>query len=80
MTFDIDANGILNVSAVENATGKKNHITINNDKGRLTKEQIETMISEAETYREQDEQIKAAVAAKNDLESYVYQMKSMVSF
>lgn len=79
MTFDIDANGILSVTAVENASGKRNQITINNDKGRLTKEQIDRMIEEADRYKEQDEQIKAAIAAKNDLEMYVYQVKSMVS-
>lgn len=79
VTFDIDANGILNVTASENASGKKNQITINNDKGRLSKEQIDRMIEEADRYKEQDEQIKAAIAAKNDLETYVYQVKSMVS-
>lgn len=79
MTFDIDANGILSATAVENASGKRNQITINNDKGRLTKEQIDRMIEDAEKYKEQDEQIKAAIAAKNDLEMYVYQVKSMVS-
>lgn len=78
MTFDVDANGILNVTATENATGKKNQITIKNDKGRLTKEQIEKMIGEAEKFKEQDQQTKATVASRNDLESYVYQMKNLV--
>lgn len=79
MTFDIDANGILSVTATENASGKRNQITINNDKGRLTKDQIDRMIEDAEKYKEQDEQIKAAIAAKNELEMYIYQIKSMVS-
>lgn len=79
MTFDLDANGILNVTAAEFATGKKSNITIQNDKGRLTKEQIDAMVAAAETYREQDEQMKAAVHAKNELESYVYSLKTMVS-
>nr|XP_015833402.1 PREDICTED: heat shock 70 kDa protein isoform X2 [Tribolium castaneum] len=77
VSFDIDANGILNVSAVENATGKTNQITIRNDKGRLTKEQIEKMVTEAEKFKEQDQQMKATVASKNDLEAYVYQMKNL---
>nr|ANA11232.1 heat shock protein 70 [Dastarcus helophoroides] len=77
VTFDIDANGILHVSAVENATGKQNQIIINNDKGRLTKAQIEKMVSEAEKYKEMDQQMRAAVAARNDLETYAYQIKNM---
>ncbi|KAF2906161.1 hypothetical protein ILUMI_00019 [Ignelater luminosus] len=78
VTFDLDANGILNVTASETATGKQNHIVITNDKGRLSKKQIEKMVSEAERFREEDEKIRAAVYAKNDLESYIYQMKAMV--
>lgn len=77
VTFDLDANGILTVSAAENATGKKSNIKINNDKGRLTKEQIQTMIEEAEKFKETDMEVKAAVAAKNDLESYLYQINSL---
>ena len=75
VTFDIDANGILNVSAVEKGTGKENKITITNDKGRLSKEEIEHMVQEADTYREQDEHERERVAAKNGLESYAYSMK-----
>lgn len=78
MTFDIDANGILTVSAKEQATGKQNNITINNDKGRLTKQQIDEMVSAAERYKEQDREIRAAVAARNELESYVYQMRQLI--
>lgn len=78
VTFDIDANGILNVTAKETATGKKNQISITNDKGRLTKHQIDKMISDAEKYKEEDEKIRNSVTAKNELENYVYQIKSMV--
>lgn len=67
------------VTAVENATGKKNNITITNDKGRLTKDEIKNMISDAEKYKEQDQEMKVSVAARNDLEAYIYQMKSLVN-
>ncbi|XP_044270963.1 heat shock cognate 71 kDa protein-like [Tribolium madens] len=77
VTFDVDANGILNVTAIENATGKTNRITIKNDKGRLTKDQIEKMVTEAEKFKEQDQQMRATIASKNDLEAYVYQMKNL---
>lgn len=79
MAFDVDANGILNVTAVENVTGKKNNIVIRNDKGRLSTEEIERMITEAERYKEQDDEMRAVVAAKNEFEGYVYQIKNMVS-
>merc|ERR1711861_88762 len=55
VTYDIDANGILNVSAVEKSTGKENKITITNDKGRLSKEEVERMVAEAEKYKQEDE-------------------------
>ncbi|KOX80230.1 Heat shock 70 kDa protein cognate 4 [Melipona quadrifasciata] len=76
VTFDIDANGILNVSAVEKSTGKENKITITNDKGRLSKEDIERMVNEAERYRNEDEQQRDRISAKNALESYCFNMKS----
>ncbi|KAL2104052.1 hypothetical protein ACEWY4_000920 [Coilia grayii] len=76
VTFDIDANGILNVSAVDKSTGKENKITITNDKGRLSKEDIDRMVQEAEKYRADDEIQRDRVAAKNSLESYAYNMKS----
>lgn len=79
VTFDIDANGILNVSAVEKGTGKSNKITITNDKGRLSKEDIERMVSEAEKYKEDDEKESARIAAKNGLESYSYSLKNTLS-
>lgn len=78
VTFDIDANGILNVTAIEKSTGKENKITITNDKGRLTKEEIERMVNEAEKYKADDEKQKDRVAAKNSLESYCFNMKSTV--
>lgn len=79
MTFELDVNGILTVTATENRSGIRNNITINNDKGRLTKEQIEEMVLEAEKYKEQDQQTRAAVAAKRDLDAYVQDMKKLVS-
>lgn len=78
VTFDIDANGILNVTAIEKSTGKENKITITNDKGRLSKEDIERMVNEAEKYRVDDEKQKDRVSAKNSLESYCFNMKSTV--
>ena len=76
VTFDIDANGILNVSAVDKSTGKLNKITITNDKGRLSKEDIERMVSDAEKFKQEDEKQKNRIAAKNSLESYCFNMKS----
>ncbi|OBA18940.1 heat shock protein 70, Hsp70 family [Metschnikowia bicuspidata var. bicuspidata NRRL YB-4993] len=79
VTFDIDANGILNVSALEKGTGKTQKITITNDKGRLSKEEIEKMVSDAEKYREEDEKEASRIQAKNALESYAYSLKSSVN-
>nr|P53623.2 RecName: Full=Heat shock protein 70 2 [Ogataea angusta]AAB63968.1 heat shock protein 70 homolog [Ogataea polymorpha] len=79
VTFDIDANGILNVSAVEKGTGKSEKITITNDKGRLSQEEIERMVSEAEKYKEEDEKEAKRIAAKNGLESYAYSLKQTTS-
>merc|ERR1712149_102822 len=70
VTFDIDANGILNVSAADKPTGKQNKITITNDKGRLSKEEIERMVNDAEAFKEEDEKQKERISAKNGLESY----------
>nr|ABJ98722.1 heat shock protein 71 [Perna viridis]ABQ11278.1 heat shock protein 71 [Perna viridis] len=78
VTFDIDANGILNVSAVDKSTGKENKITITNDKGRLSKEEIERMVNDAEKYKDEDEKQKDRIGAKNSLESYAFNMKSTV--
>lgn len=76
VTFDIDANGILNVSAVDKSTGKLNKITITNDKGRLSKEDIERMVSDAEKFKQEDEKQKDRISAKNSLESYCFNMKA----
>ncbi|XP_054711561.1 heat shock 70 kDa protein cognate 4 [Uloborus diversus] len=76
VTFDIDANGILNVSAVDKSTGKENKITITNDKGRLSKEEIERMVKDAEKYRDDDDKQKSRISSKNSLESYAFNMKS----
>ncbi|KAH8256245.1 hypothetical protein KR026_011569 [Drosophila bipectinata] len=76
VTFDIDANGILNVTALEKSTGKENRITITNDKGRLSKEDIERMVNDAESYRQADEEQRDRVNAKNQLESYCFQLRS----
>jgi heat shock 70kDa protein 1/2/6/8 len=79
VTFDLDANGILNVSAEEKGTGKKNQITITNDKGRLSKSDIERMVNDAAQFEEQDKLQKERVDAKNGLENYAYSMKNTVS-
>ncbi|GAQ11065.1 heat shock 70 kDa protein [Aspergillus lentulus] len=79
VTFDVDANGIMNVSAVEKGTGKTNKITITNDKGRLSKEEIERMLADAEKYKEEDEAEAARIQAKNGLESYAYSLKNTIS-
>jgi len=76
VTFDVDANGILNVSAVEKGSGKTEKITITNDKGRLSKEEIEKMVNDAEAYKDEDDKQKDRIAAKNGLESFIFNMKS----
>jgi len=76
VTFDIDANGILNVSAADKSTGKQNKITITNDKGRLSKEEIERMVNDAEKFKEDDDKQKERISAKNGLESYCFNMKT----
>ncbi|VAH89375.1 unnamed protein product [Triticum turgidum subsp. durum] len=76
--FDIDANGILNVSAEDKTTGQKNKITITNDKGRLSKEDIEKMVQEAEKYKAEDEEHKKKVDSKNALENYAYNMRNTI--
>ncbi|OZJ06343.1 Heat shock protein HSS1 [Bifiguratus adelaidae] len=76
VTFDLDANGILNVSALDKTTGKSNKITITNDKGRLSKEEIERMVNDAEKYKAEDEAAAARISAKNGLESYTYNLRN----
>ncbi|KAJ7059286.1 heat shock cognate 70 [Mycena amicta] len=79
VTFDIDANGILNVSAADKTTGKSSRITITNDKGRLSKEEIDRMINEAEKYKAEDEAAAARIASKNSLESYAYNLRNSIT-
>jgi heat shock 70kDa protein 1/2/6/8 len=79
VTFDIDANGILNVSASDKTTGKSNRITITNDKGRLSKEEIERMVNEAEKYKAEDDAAASRIAAKNGLESYAYNLRNSMT-
>jgi len=79
VTFDIDANGILNVSAVDKSTGRENKITITNDKGRLSKDEIERMVSDAEKYKKEDETQRDRITAKNSLESYCFNMKTTMN-
>jgi len=76
VTFDLDANGILNVTAEDKASKNKNKITITNDMGRLTKAQIEKMVSDAEKFKEQDKQQKDKVAAKQHLENYIFSLRN----
>ena len=79
VTFDIDANGILNVSAMDKSSGKENKITITNDKGRLSKDEIERMVSDAEKYKKEDESQRDRISAKNSLESYCFNMKTTIN-
>lgn len=79
VTFDLDANGILNVTAEEKGSGKKNNITITNDKGRLSKEEIERMVNDAEKFKNDDEQQKKRIDARNQLESFVFGTKQSLS-
>jgi len=78
VTFDVDANGILNVSAVEKAGGRSEKITITNDQGRLSKEEIDKMVNESEKFKADDEKQKERIDAKNGLESYCFNIKSTI--
>ncbi|WFC97509.1 Homospermidine synthase 1 [Malassezia yamatoensis] len=79
VTFDVDANAILNVSAADKTTGKSEKITITNDKGRLSKEDIERMVSDAEKYKAEDEAAAERIQAKNGLESYTYNLRNSLN-
>lgn len=79
VSFDMDANGILSVSAVDKSTGKSNKITITNDKGRLSKEEIERMINEAKQYEAEDEKQRQRIAARNQLEHYIFSVKQALN-
>merc|ERR1711939_1221366 len=72
VTFEIDSNGILNVGAHDKGTGKKEAITITNDKGRLTEEQIQKMIEEAEQFADEDKKVKERIDAKNAFDNYMH--------
>ena len=78
VTFDVDENSILTVSAVEKATGKSEKIVVTNDSGRLSKEEIERMLKEAKEFEEQDKLVKEKIDARNSLENYIYSMKNTV--
>ena len=78
VTFEIDVNGILRVSAEDKGTGNKNDIVIKNDENRLTPEDIERMINDAEKFAEEDKKVKERVEARNELESYAYSLKNQI--
>lgn len=79
VTFEVDANGILHVKAEDKAAKKSESITITNDKGRLSQEEIERMVKEAEEFAEEDKKIKEKIDARNKLETYIYNMKSSIN-
>lgn len=79
VTFNVDSNGILNVSAKDKSTNKENRITITNDKGRLTKEDIDRMVDDAEKFKEADEEAKKVVDARNELECYLYNVRNSLN-
>ena len=78
VTFDLDANGILTVSAEDTASGTRSNVTITNDSGRLTKEQIESMVRDAEKFKAEDEAHQARFKAKTALENYCFNLKNML--
>ena len=77
VAFDVDANGIMNIEAHDKGSGKKEQITITNDKGRLSSEDIERMVQEAEDFKEEDQQIQEKIEAKNKLEAFIFQLKTI---
>ncbi|XP_074281622.1 luminal-binding protein-like [Silene latifolia] len=79
VTFEVDANGILNVKAEDKASGKSEKITITNDKGRLSQEEIDRMVREAEEFADEDKKVKERIDSRNNLETYIYNMKNQVS-
>uniref|UniRef100_A0A4W3GWM3 Endoplasmic reticulum chaperone BIP n=1 Tax=Callorhinchus milii TaxID=7868 RepID=A0A4W3GWM3_CALMI len=78
VTFEIDVNGILRVTAEDKGTGNKNKITITNDQNRLTPEEIERMVNDAEKFSEEDQKLKERIDSRNDLESYAYSLKNQI--
>ena len=79
VTFDLDANSILNVTAIEKSTGKNNKIVITNDKGRLSKDDIDRLVKEAEKFKAEDNKVKERIEAKNSAEQYCYQVKQTIN-
>jgi len=79
VSFDVDANGIMNISATDKATGKQNNIQITNEKGRLSNDEIDKMVEEAKRYEEEDKKMKEKIDAKNELENYLYSAKNSVN-
>lgn len=79
VTFEIDSNGILTVTAEDKGTGKKNNIVIQNDNDRLSDDEINRMIKEAELFAEEDSKLKERVEAKNEFESYIYNLKNQLN-
>merc|ERR1712113_304518 len=79
VSFEIDANGILNVGAEDKGTGKNEKITITNDKGRLSQDEIERMVQEASEFEEEDKKVREKIESRNQLENYVYSMKNTLS-
>jgi len=78
VTYDVDANGILSINALEKSSGKEEKITVNNDKGRLSQEEIERMVEEAEKYKADDEEMKKKIESKNEFDALLYQSKSVL--
>lgn len=79
VTFEVDANGILNVKAQDKASGRSEKITITNDKGRLSQEEIDRMVREAEEFADEDKKVKERIDARNSLETYVYNMRNQIN-
>lgn len=79
VTFDIDANGIMAVTAHDKGTGKQSNITITNEKGRLSKDEIEKMVQDAEKFKAEDEKVKERIDAKNAFEGYVFTIKNSLN-
>jgi endoplasmic reticulum chaperone BiP len=79
VSFDVDANGILSISAADKGTGKLERLTITSEKGRLSEDEIERMVQEAEEFADQDAAEKAKVQARNELEAYLYNLKNSIN-
>tara|TARA_Y100000389_G_scaffold98325_1_gene95002 strand:+ start:2420 stop:4345 length:1926 start_codon:yes stop_codon:yes gene_type:complete len=79
VSFDVDSNGILNVTALEKSTGVTSNVVITNDAGHLSKDEIERMTLDAEKYAKEDEEFKGSIEAKNNLEGYCFQMQSIIN-